>query len=366
MYQKLVHLEKRLRIIMYLYLKIEEIKNMKKLLKTALAASMLVALTACAKDNFQVEESYTVELGSKVSTEAKAYLAKDTDKEVLKDTVITFKKDKAYSVDKKNKSLKPTKGKYLPVGKYHATAVYDDEKESFVVEVKDTKAPTFVDLKEEIIIEVNAENVDLSKYFKAEDLSETKISVDKAKLDLTKEGTYGITVTATDTYKNAKAEKVVVKVVSLEAAEKNGVTAMSDGTKPQSKALKEKTAKDTDKQETQQGQGNTNTGGNTNTYAPPVSNNNRPSGNNGNGTTNNPVTPPSQNTCVFNGTYQNLGNSGLVFDTKEEMDAYANEWIFSDENLNGHAYMGYIGWTVRDNCGEETEKWTINWEAPEK
>ena len=283
---------------------------------------MMCLLGACAKDNFQVEETYAVELGSKVSTEAKAYLAKDTDKEVLKDTVITFKKDKAYSVDKKNKSLKPTKGKYLPVGKYHATAVYDDEKESFVVEVKDTKAPTFVDLKEEIIIEVNAENVDLSKYFKAEDLSETKISVDKAKLDLTKEGTYGITVTATDTYKNAKAEKVVVKVVSLEVAEKNGVTAMSDGTKPQSKALKEKTAKDTDKQETQQGQGNANTGENTNTYAPPVNNNNRPSGNTGNGTTNNPVTPPAQNTCVFDGTYQDLGNSGLVFDTKEEVDTY--------------------------------------------
>ena len=278
---------------------------MKKLLKTALAASMLFGLTACAKDNFQVEESYTVELGSKVSTEAKAYLAKDTDKEVLKDTVITFKKDKAYSVDKKNKSLKPTKGKYLPVGKYHATAVYDDEKESFVVEVKDTKAPTFVDLKEEIIIEVNAENVDLTKYFKAKDLSETKISVDKAKLDLTKEGTYGITVTATDAYKNAKAEKVVVKVVSLEAAEKNGVTAMSDGTKPQSKALKEKTAKDADKQETQEGQGNANTGGNTNTYTPPVNNNNNyPSGNTGNGTTNNPTTPPAQQpqpptTCVL-------------------------------------------------------------------
>ena len=146
-----------------------------------------------------------------------------------------------------------------------------------------------VDLKEEIIIEANAENVDLTKYFKAEDLSETKISVDKAKLDLTKEGTYGITVTATDTYKNAKAEKVVVKVVKLRGSGKNGVTAMSDGTKPQSKALKEKTAKDTNKQETQQGQGNT---------IPkkiriPIpllyNNNNRPSGNTGNGTTNNPV-----------------------------------------------------------------------------
>lgn len=327
---------------------------------------MMCLLGACAKDNFQVEETYAVELGSKVSTEAKAYLAKDTDKEVLKDTVITFKKDKAYSVDKKNKSLKPTKGKYLPVGKYHATAVYDDEKESFVVEVKDTKAPTFVDLKEEIIIEVNAENVDLSKYFKAEDLSETKISVDKAKLDLTKEGTYGITVTATDTYKNAKAEKVVVKVVSLEVAEKNDVTAMSDGTKPQSKALKEKTAKDTDKQETQQGQGNANTGENTNTYTPPVNNNNRPSGNTGNGTTNNPVTPPAQNTCVFDGTYQDLGNSGLVFDTKEEVDTYANEWLYSVENENGHDYSGYIAWTVRDNCGAETQKWTINWEGARK
>lgn len=327
---------------------------------------MMCLLGACAKDNFQVEESYTVELGSKVSTEAKAYLAKGTDKEVLKGTVITFKKDKAYSVDKKSRSLKPTKGKYLPVGKYHATAVYDDEKESFVVEVKDTKAPTFVDLKEEIIIEANAENVDLSKYFKAEDLSETKISVDKAKLDLTKEGTYGITVTATDTYKNAKAEKVVVKVVSLEAAEKNGVTAMSDGTKPQSKALKEKTAKDTDKQETQQGQGNANAGANTNTYAPPVSNNNRPSGNNGNGTTNNSVIPPAQNTCVFDGTYQDLGNSGLVFDTKEEVDTYANEWLYSVENENGHDYSGYIAWTVRDNCGAETQKWTINWEGARK
>ena len=324
---------------------------MKKLLKTTLAASMLFGLTACAKDNFQVEESYTVELGSKVSTEAKAYLAKDTDKEVLKDTVITFKKDKAYSVDKKSKCLKPTKGKYLPVGKYHATAAYEDEKESFVVEVKDTKAPTFVDLKEEIIIEANAENVDLTKYFNAEDLSETKISVDKAKLDLTKEGTYGITVTATDTYKNAKAEKVVVKVVSLEVAEKNGVTAMSDGTKPQSKALKEKTAKDTDKQETQQGQGNTNTGGNTNTYAPPVSNNNnnRPSGNTGNGTTNNPVTPPAQQpqpptTCVL----PKPGEDGKVYTSKQE--AWDAGWTAIITEGSPFYDMGYNVIGTYDSC----------------
>ena len=322
---------------------------MKKLLKTALAASMLVALTACAKDTFQVEESYTVELGSKVSTEAKAYLEKDTDKEVLKDTVITFKKDKAYSVDKKSKSLKPTKGKYLPVGKYHATAAYDDEKKSFVVEVKDTKAPTFVDLKEEIIIEANAENVDLTKYFKAEDLSETKISVDKAKLDLSKEGTYGITVTATDAYKNAKAEKVVVKVVSLEAAEKNGVTAMSDGTKPQSKALKEKTAKDTDKQETQQGQGNTNTGGNTNTYTPPVSNNNQPSGNTGNGTTNNPVTPPAQQpqpptTCVL----PKPGEDGKVYTSKQE--AWDAGWTAIITEGSPFYDMGYNVIGTYDSC----------------
>ena len=324
---------------------------MKKLLKTALAVSMLFGLAACAKDSFQVEESYTVELGSKVSTEAKAYLAKDTDKEVLKDTVITFKKDKAYSVDKKNKSLKPAKGKYLPVGKYHATAVYDDEKESFVVEVKDTKAPTFVDLKEEIIIEANAENVDLTKYFKAEDLSETKISVDKAKLDLSKEGTYGITVTATDTYKNAKAEKVVVKVVSLEAAEKNGVTAMSDGTKPQSKALKEKTAKDANKQETQQGQGNTNTGENTNTYAPPVSNNNnnRPSGNTGNGTTNNPVTPPAQQpqpptTCVL----PKPGEDGKVYTSKQE--AWDAGWLAVETEGSPFYNMGFSVIGTYDSC----------------
>ena len=324
---------------------------MKKLLKTTLAASMLFGLTACAKDNFQVEESYTVELGSKVSTEAKAYLAKDTDKEVLKDTVITFKKDKAYSVDKKSKCLKPAKGKYLPVGKYHATAAYEDEKESFVVEVKDTKAPTFVDLKEEIIIEANAENVDLTKYFNAEDLSETKISVDKAKLDLTKEGTYGITVTATDTYKNAKAEKVVVKVVSLEVAEKNGVTAMSDGTKPQSKALKEKTAKDTDKQETQQGQGNANTGENTNTYTPPVNNNNRPSGNTGNGTTNNPVTPPAQkpqNPGVCVPEYSHPGDDGKVYHSQQE--AWDAGWAAVTTEGNPFYMMGYTVVARYDNC----------------
>ena len=320
---------------------------MKRLSAIIFALCMMCLLTACAKDNFQVEESYTVELGSKVSTEAKAYLAKDTDKEVLKDTVITFKKDKTYSIDKKSKSLKPTKGEYLPVGKYHATATYEDEKESFVVEVKDTKAPTFVDLKEEIIIEVNAENVDLTKYFKAKDLSETKISVDKAKLDLTKEGTYGITVTATDAYKNAKAEKVVVKVVSLEAAEKNGVTAMSDGTKPQSKALKEKTAKDADKQETQQGQGNTNT------YTPPVSNNNNnyPSGNTGNGTTNNPVAPPAQkpqNPGVCVPEYSHLGDDGKVYHSQKE--AWDVGWTAVTTEGSPFYMMGYTVVARYDNC----------------
>ncbi|MEG0410289.1 MAG: hypothetical protein RR538_04945, partial [Erysipelotrichaceae bacterium] len=149
--------------------------------------------------------------------------------------------------------------------------------------VKDTKAPVFKDIMKEIVIEKNAENVDYTKYFQAEDLSTATITVDSEKVDLGKVGDYEINVTATDKYKNTKIKTVKVKVVSLENAKKeNIITKALDGTIFQSKALKEKIAEEqkVEEEKKQQevanntggasnGGGNTSNGGSTPTNPAP-------------------------------------------------------------------------------------------------
>ncbi|MEG0736196.1 MAG: hypothetical protein RR441_04970, partial [Longicatena sp.] len=169
--------------------------------------SVLCLLVGCSSTSIKLQkESFLVELGNPISVDAKTYLDKDSDKSLLKETTITFEENDLYMVDKQRKILTSTTGEYLPVGKYHAKARHGKIEKEFVVEVKDTTAPKFIDFKAEISIEVGAE-VKLEDYFKAEDLSQVTISINKDELNLTKEGSYGIQVTATDQYKNKVTEK---------------------------------------------------------------------------------------------------------------------------------------------------------------
>ena len=85
------------------------------------------------------------------------------------------------------------------------------------------------------------------------------------------------------------------------------------------------------------------------------SNGSTTTGSSGGNTTTSP-TPPAQNVCVPDGTYTNLDNSGMWFNSQAEAEAWAEAQL-ADPNSPWYQYRRYL-WTtglVKDSCGEIAE-----------
>lgn len=79
------------------------------------------------------------------------------------------------------------------------------------------------------------------------------------------------------------------------------------------------------------------------------------------------VVPPAkqpkeepETTCVSDGKFQALGNSGRA-GPRNEIEAWAWEQLDSDHGpMWKQGYAGFNEWTVYDNCGERNDIWTID------
>lgn len=142
-----------------------------------------------------------------------------------------------YTYNKKSLEV-VSKGKaYLAPGTYTVTLSLDGESRDVNFVVKDTKAPEFVDFKSELNIDLNAQDVDLSKYFLATDLNQAaKITVD-GDVDFTSKGDYTISVIATDESGNQTSKECIVHIV--EPDDLVTYSCMIDGSVPVSETTKE-------------------------------------------------------------------------------------------------------------------------------
>lgn len=107
--------------------------------------------------------------------------------------------------------------------------VTDNKKEN-----EDTTSPSFVGYLDRIIINLNAVDVDYSKYYLAVDNDQqVQVTVD-GDVDLSQEGEYPITVSATDKAGNTTSQDAVVQVISEETmvAIPLELTPMIDGSIP--------------------------------------------------------------------------------------------------------------------------------------
>ncbi|MEF9967896.1 MAG: hypothetical protein RR766_05215, partial [Longicatena sp.] len=173
------------------------------------------------------QDVFSVEYGDTISMDAKTYLKK-TDPAVLKDTKVLLKLNE----------ISPTE-----VGTYKGTIEYKKEKLNLTINVKDTTSPVFDDFKDTVNVQLNAKDVDLTKYFKATDLSDTTIMVDSKDennaFDISKEGSYKVIVTASDKYENKVTKDATVKVMN----DTKDLTKTNEGTTP----INEETKKEQDK-----------------------------------------------------------------------------------------------------------------------
>lgn len=292
------------------------------------------------------KETFVVEYGEAISTDAKDYLVKDTDKEILKEAKVIIKLNKKTPTD---------------VGTYDASIKYDDETVKFKVKVKDTVKPEFVDFKEEIKIEQNAENVDYTKYFTAIDIiadleEPAEIKVDSSKVDLATIGSYEVKVTATDANKNKTTKKATVTVVSAEEAQAGNVDATTEGNTPVSQV--------TQNQAVANNNASTSTGESTNTN---TGSSGGSSGSSSGGNTGNTGGSTGGGNVCTGGTPNpaEIGNSGLLFygnqayyDWFDRMQANNGELLYAT-----YGYQGFDAWTINfDACGNPMEAivWTVN------
>lgn len=183
-------------------------------------------------DELTLKEDVTYELGETVKLDAKYFLDEKMSEDAIKETKLTstlMTDTKKYTFDKKKLTVTTKDKKYLDVGNYEISLKLNDEVKDAEFKVEDTTAPKFEDFLSEIRIEKDAKDVDLKSYFKASDLSDFEITIDQGDFDITKEGNYKIKVTAKDKYDNETKGECVVKVVSAEEAEKEGLTENKDG-----------------------------------------------------------------------------------------------------------------------------------------
>lgn len=341
---------------------------MKKIIYLISFAMLMIIVGCSTSSKLELRnDTFIVELGDSVSLDPAKYLEREIDKDVLKEVKLNspiLEDSKKYDID--NKQLKTKDKNYLDVGTYKFTLEYKKDITEFNIIVKDTKAPTFKNILKEIVIEQNAEDVDFTNFFEAEDLSDFKVTVDNKEVDLTQTGSYKLKVTATDKYKNKNTDTVTVKVVPLEDAEKeNGTTKTLDGTVYQSKALKDKI---TEEKKTEQQNENTNTENRTGNSSS-NSNYSGSSNNSSSGGSSNNSSSGGGNVCVA-GTPNpsEVGNSGL-FLTQAEMDALWDFWEADRKNgwVNFEAKYGhssFSGTTVAwDTCGNNLNNtvWTVQW-----
>lgn len=129
---------------------------------------------------------------------------------------------------------------YLKVGTYAVTVKSGNDSQNIEIKIEDTKAPEFVGFRKTIVVEENAEEFDLSRYYLAEDKSDVSIETEE-KTDVSKATTIENTIVGTDEFDNFTEKECTVKIITQEDI-KNGtkLTPMVDGNVPLSKDTMEK------------------------------------------------------------------------------------------------------------------------------
>ncbi len=182
------------------------------------------------------QDTFIFELGEEVPFDAAYYLNDDSIKDINK---INLELENRDSITIQENKLLSYKKDYLNVGKYPAILSYKKEIKKIMIEVKDTTKPEFKEFNDKIVIEQNAKDVDLTKFFKAEDLTHVELIVE-GEYDLSKIGNYIISVLATDESKNQTKKEFTLTVISLEEAKKDNSTSKTiDGTIYKSDAMVE-------------------------------------------------------------------------------------------------------------------------------
>lgn len=159
------------------------------------------------KTNIELKEDiFVYELGTDITSDVTNYLNEPDLIKDLKEFIVSsddlILKDNIFI--KRDLDL-------VPVGKYNFNIQYKDKTKEFVIEVVDTTKPEFNSLKSIIELEETKENINLTEYFEATDLSNVTLAIE-GKYNLSEAGEYKLKIIATDESNNIASEDFVLKV----------------------------------------------------------------------------------------------------------------------------------------------------------
>lgn len=208
-------------------------KHILIIIGVVLIASLLgVIVTFKNSNTLSLKESnFIFEFGDKVPFEVSYYI-KSTNEDVIKNSKIRFQYD--YIIEVKDNEIKSISSDYLKVGIYELYIEYKNKQYNFNIEVKDTTKPEFVDFKDEIIIEQNSLDVDLTSFYEVTDLNSTTIVIE-SDYDVSQVGEYKAIVKATDFYNNVNQKEAIIKVISYDDISKYEITKTIDNIEYKSK-----------------------------------------------------------------------------------------------------------------------------------
>lgn len=151
------------------------------------------------------KDTVNVEFGQQISTDAKDYLAKDVDKDIVKSTKVTYKKN-------------PVEGQsYDQIGEYTVKLKYKSKEKDVTVKVADTTAPEFNATATAGIDTIEGVDLNFNELITVTDLSPAEVSFDASGVDLKTPGTYTLKATAKDKAGNEATKDVTVTVAKKPA-----------------------------------------------------------------------------------------------------------------------------------------------------
>lgn len=149
------------------------------------------------------QESFIFEYGDDIINDVSYYLKDADSTKNIKDYKLT------------NNIKKNSETGLIEPDEYTLTIKYKKQEETFKVIIKDTKAPIFTKYEDKISLIQDSEDVDLTKYFIAEDLSDVILSVEGS-FDISKVGEYNLKMIATDKSGNKTKKDFIVEVKEKE------------------------------------------------------------------------------------------------------------------------------------------------------
>lgn len=193
-------------------------KSKQWLMAIAGSAMVCTQLAACSKaqnaSTLKVVNQETVELGDPVSLKASDYLLEKPDGLTLDD--IQVKSDlmtgSQYEYNDFSKTVKSAGKDFLDVGTYKIVLQYQGQEYPVTLTVKDTVMPEFISPAAVVTIPVGTQDFDFSRIYRTSDKDKVTLKVE-GNYDVNTEGTYPVTLVATDASGNVNSLEITVNVI---------------------------------------------------------------------------------------------------------------------------------------------------------